>query len=238
MNKSAVITGATGGIGQEIARRLATLGYSLALTYNNNQATALSLYQELSSITRVELFKLDLAQLDEAEAIGKRISQTFGTIDLLVNNAGIAEKSLFTDLSNSQIAQMVNVTLTGTMVFTRELVAKMLRTEQGSIINISSVWGEVGASMEVHYSAAKAGLIGFTKALAKELAPMGIRVNAITPGAIDTPMIAQENLQELSSCIPLQKLGTPSDVADAVQYLAEAGYVTGAVIPVNGGGIL
>ncbi len=238
MTKTAIVTGATGGIGQEIARRLAHLGYNLVLTYNANKEGALALYRELSPLVRVEVVQLDLANMDAVAETAQNITKLFPTIDLLVNNAGIAEKGLFTDLSNNSIIKMVNTTLTGTMIFTREIVAKMLRTETGTIVNVSSIWGEVGASMEVHYSAAKAGLIGFSKALSKELAPMGIRVNAVAPGAIDTPMLDSENKEELTEAIPLQKLGTPKDVADAVLYLASAQYVTGTVLSVNGGGIL
>ncbi len=237
MNKTAIVTGATGGIGRAIAHRLAALGYNLVLTYRSNEEGALALYKELSATCRVELVRLDLADLDNVAKIADNVTRLFPTIDLLVNNAGIAEKGLFTDFSNAQISSMVNTTLTGTMVFTREIVKKMLRTEVGSIINVSSIWGAVGASMEVHYSAGKAGILGFTRALAKELAPMGIRVNAITPGAIDTPMIDKENKEELIASIPLGRIGSPSDVADAVVYLATADYVTGAVIPVDGGGI-
>ncbi len=237
-SKTAVITGATGGIGEAIARLFATRGYNLVLTYNNSKAKALELYAGLSTKVRVELVKLDLSDLEETEMVAKNITKLFPTIDVLVNNAGIAEKALFTELTNSQISLMVNTNLTGTMVFTREVAAKMLRTECGTIINVSSIWGEEGASMEVHYSAAKAGLIGFTKALSKELAPMGIRANAVTPGAIETNMLKGEDLEELSSSIPLNRIGSPNDVAEAIAYLADASYVTGAVLKVNGGGIL
>ncbi len=235
--KTVVITGATGGIGCAAARLFAQRGYNLVLTYNNNYDKAVQLYKELSLATRVELFKLDLNNLDEVEKVAQNITKLFSTIDVLVNNAGIAEKSLFTDLTNNQIATIINTNLVGTMVFSREIVKKMLRTQCGNIINISSIWGEEGASMEVHYSAAKAGLIGFTKALAKEVAPMGIRVNAVAPGAIETNMIKGEDLEELGNSIPLNRVGKPEEVAEAILYLSTAEYVTGSILSINGGGI-
>ena len=181
--------------------------------------------------------------MSDPEAVNlttKKIKEDFGRIDLLVCNAGIAQQKLFTDITDSDWNHMLGTNLTGVFNMCRAVIPEMVRKKEGKIINVSSMWGQTGASCEVHYSAAKAGVIGLTKALAKELAPSGITVNAVAPGVISTDMLSgfsQAELEQLRQEIPLGRLGTPQDVADAVAFLSSEGasYITGQVLAVNGG---
>ncbi len=237
----AFVTGASGGIGSVICKTLSEKGYAVAAAYNNNeQGAALVVREIVSTGGRAIAVKCDVSDPDSVmEAYEKTVSR-LGGVSLLVNNAGMAHIGLFTDMTAAQIGQMLSVNLSGAMLVTKAFLPDMIRKRSGNIINISSMWGEVGASCEVVYSAAKAGLIGFTKALAKEEGLSGVRVNCITAGLIDTPMNAQllpDDIAALVDEIPLSRIGLPQDVANAVEFLASerSSYITGAVIKVNGG---
>ncbi len=171
------------------------------------------------------------------------IDAELGSVGILVNNAGVAQQKLFTDISPSEWRDMMSVHLDGTFYCCREFLPAMIKRHSGAIINISSMWGQVGGSCEVHYSAAKAGVIGLTKALAKEVGPSGIRVNCVAPGVVRTDMLrdfSEEDLQILADDTPLMRLGTPEDIAETVAFLAsvKASYITGQIIAPNGGYVI
>lgn len=238
MKRIAVITGAAGGIGSAVAERLCRDGFSVALIYNSSEEKARRLLSQLD--TDAVAYKCDIADSSQVNGTVSRILSDFGRIDVLVNNAGIAQQKLFCDISDEDWSRMISVNLSGAFYFSRAVLPDMIHRKSGRIINIASMWGETGGSCEVHYSAAKAGLIGMTKALAKEVAPSGITVNAVSPGVIKTDMLSpfsEDELNALRDEIPLGRLGEPSDAAEAVAFLAgeSAGYVTGQVLSVNGG---
>lgn len=235
---TAFVTGASGGIGSEICRTLCKMGYNVAAAYNHDGEGAGRLAKELGEVLLpVHCDVTDRGSINKACA---KTHDAFGEVSLLVNNAGSAYVGLFTDMSEEEIDRVVNVNLVGAMLVSQAFLPDMIRRKNGCIINISSMWGEVGASCEVVYSAAKAGLIGFTKALAKEEGLSGIRVNCIAAGLIDTPMnamLSDEDVRTLLEEIPLSRVGRPFDVAQAVGFLAgdNSSYITGAVLNVNGG---
>lgn len=240
-----LITGASGGIGAAIAEEFARAGYGLVLHYHKGEDRAHALAERLTAAYGVPALPLgaDLSDTDAVNAIFARATAEFGFIDTVVNNAGIAHQKLFTDLSDSDWDTMINVNLSGTFRICRAALPEMIRQKRGTIINISSMWGQVGASCEVAYSAAKAGMIGLTKALAKEVAPSGITVNCIAPGAIRTPMLdcfTEEDLAALAEETPVGRIGTPEDVATACVFLASEGaqFITGQVLGVNGGFVI
>ena len=238
MNKTAIITGASRGIGRAAAQRLCRDGFSLALIYNKSGDKINGLLQQLN--TDAKAYCCDVSDPAAVNSTVKTVLNDFGRIDVLVNNAGIAQQKLFCDITDDDWQSMLGTNLSGAFYFTRAVLPDMIHRKSGRIINIASMWGETGGSCEVHYSAAKAGLIGMTKALAKELAPSGITVNAVSPGVIKTDMLSAFSAQELEDLrteIPLERLGTPGDVADAVAFLASdgAGYITGQILGVNGG---
>lgn len=241
---TAFVSGASRGIGRAVSLKLASLGYDLALNYQNNHAAAQNVCTEAQKYgVKVLLLPADIADEQAVKAMFKQITATFGGIDVLVNNAGIAEQLLFQDITYEKWRRMFAVTADGAFFTIQNALPFMLKQKNGRIINISSMWGEVGASCEVHYSAAKGTLIAMTKALAKELGPSGITVNCIAPGVIDTDMnknLTAEDLAELSAETPLGRLGTAEDIACAVAFLAsaQAGFITGQVIGVNGGFII
>ena len=225
--KKILITGGSRGIGAELVRCFGENGYSVYFTYKNSKDKAEALAQETGAIA----ICADSASEDDViRAV--RIAEEDGPIDCLINNAAISSFSLFTDISLADWNEGLNVNLTGAFLYSREVARQMIRRKFGSIINISSVWGLVGASCEVHYSTAKAALIGMTKALAKELGPSGIRVNAIAPGVIATEMnskLSDEDMESLEADTPLMRIGSTSDVADAALFLAseKASFITG-----------
>ena len=230
--KKAFVTGGSGGIGLAICRVLAKNGYYVYVGYSSSTEKAENLASEICG----EAVKIDVSDVENISAVCKKI----GEIELLVNNAGVSEIDLFTSISREKSSKIMQVNLIGAMELTRKFLPYMIRRKTGCIINIGSMWGEVGASCEVDYSASKAGLIGFTKALAKEVAPSGIRVNCISPGFIMTEMnsrFSEEDLALIREEIPLGIFGEPRHVADAVEFLAskKAEYITGQIIGVNGG---
>lgn len=235
--KTALITGAGGGIGAAIAKRLAQDGYVPVLHSNTSDCTAAA--REMGGIA----VRADLAEISQIERMVQEILQELGHIDVLVNNAGISVSGLLTDITSEVRRNLFSVNVLGAIECTRLLLPEMLRRHSGCVLNISSMWGQVGASCEVDYSAAKAALIGFTKALAQEVAPSGIRVNCIAPGVIRTKMLDcydEQTLQALAEETPLGRLGTPEDIARAAGFLCseQADFITGQVLGVNGGFVI
>ncbi len=229
-----IITGGTGAIGSALVSVFSKY-HDTAVIYKSSDEKA----AELEKTYGCRCFKADITSKRQAAQVVKEIYDLYGRIDILINNAGIAQIKLFTDITEDDWRDMLNVNLTGMFNVTQEAVRYMLHRKAGSIVNISSVWGVYGASCEVHYSTAKAGVIGFTKALAKELAPSGITVNCVAPGAVDSPMtvnaLTADDLDELKREIPLGRLGTPQEIADSVKFLAVSPYITGQVLGVDGG---
>ena len=240
--KNVLITGASGGIGRALASAFAEKGYGVALHFHQNEAAAKDIAEQIRlSGGDAEIFGADLRVESEVDALFDRAEAHFGFLDTLVNNAGVAWRGLLTDMSLAEWEQVLGVSLTGAFLCCRRALGPMVRRHSGSIVNISSMWGEVGASCEAAYSAAKAGLIGLTKALAKEDGPAGVRVNCVTPGVIDTPMngaLSADDLAALKEETPLERIGTPEEVAAAALFLAEHPFITGQVLGVSGGFVI
>ena len=233
--KTALVTGGSRGIGEAVCRRLADEGYLVLINYLNSKEKAKQLAEEIHGTA----IQFDVSDMD---SVSNAVLE-FGKIDLLINNAGISEIDLFTHIPQEKASRIMNINLIGTMNCSRAVLPSMISRKSGCIINISSMWGQCGASCEVDYSASKAGIIGFTKALAKEVAPSGIRVNCVSPGFIMTEMnsrFSQEDLEEIRSEIPLGIFGKPEHIADSVAFLAseQSEYITGQVIAVNGGMVI
>lgn len=240
--KNVLITGASGGIGRAAALIFAEKGYSVALHYNTGERRAKETAEEINFRGGdAEIFQADLAREEEVNTMFDRAEKRFGFFGTLINNAGADWKGLLTDMSLGEWNRVMDVNCTGTFLCCRRALPPMIRQKSGSIVNIASIWGEVGASCEAAYSASKAAVIGLTKALAKEEGPSGIRVNCVSPGVIDTPMngdLAEEDLQALREETPLGRIGTPEEVAKAVLFLAEHPFLTGHVLGVNGGFVI
>ncbi len=241
MANVALITGGSRGIGRAVALRLARDGYTVIVNYRADDAAAQSTARVLEALgADGMLCRADVADERAVRRMVEAVEERFGKIDLLVNNAGIAEQSLFTDLSAAQWKRMMDVHVNGAFYTCSAVLPGMLRRHSGVIVNIASMWGQTGASCEVHYSTAKAALIGMTKALAKEVGPSGIRVNAVAPGAVETDMMAgfsEEDKAALAEDTPLCRLGKPEEIAAAVSFLAstDAAFITGQVLAPNGG---
>lgn len=236
--KTAIVTGGAKGIGAAIVKRLVRDGYKVALCYNNSESEANSLCDELGEICKA--YKLDISDSVAVNNTFADIENNFGEISVLVNNAGIAEQALFTDITDDMWHKMIETNLSGAFYCSRAVLKYMINRKSGKIVNISSIWGEIGGSCEVHYSAAKAGLIGMTKALAKEVGLSGITVNCVSPGVILTDMTShfdEDTMNELKNETPLNRIGTPEDVAGAVAFLVskDADFITGQDLAVNGG---
>lgn len=229
-----LITGGSGTIGAAIAAEFAKTD-DVIFTYNINKEQAHSLMGKLHCFCD----KMDVTDIDSVEKTVQAVLREFSHIDILVNNAGISLIKPFLDTTYEEWQRIIDVNLMGVVNVTRAVVPHMVKRKSGSIVNITSVWGVHGASCEVAYSAAKAGVIGFTKALAKELGLSGITVNAVAPGVIDSPMntshLTAEELDELAEQTPLNRLGQPSEVAKAVRALAENHFITGQCLGVDGG---
>ena len=235
--KTAIVTGASRGIGAATALMLSRLGYSVAVNYRENKAAADGTVKRITDAGG-DAFSIR-ADVSDPEGV-KELFRIAGAPDVLVNNAGISRIGLLQDMTDGEISRLIGTDLVGVILCSREAARLMVPKKSGCIINIASMWGEVGASCEAVYSAAKAGVIGFTKALAKELGPSGIRVNCVSPGVIKTDMngeLTRETLEELAGDTPLLRLGTPEDVAAAVGFLVreESSFITGQILPVNGG---
>lgn len=237
VNKVVVVTGGARGIGAEIVKFLAKLGYKVVLNYNKSESYAQDVKKELNN---VEIFKADVSKKEEAKALIDFAIKKYGKIDVLINNAGIAQTKLFTEITDEDWKNIIDTNLNSAFYCSREAVKNMIHNKSGLIINISSIWGITGASCEVAYSTSKAAINGFTKALAKELGPSNIRVNAIAPGIINTAMnsyLSEDELKNIKEEIPLEKIGDPVDIAKCVKWLIEDNYTTGQIISINGGWI-
>lgn len=239
-----LITGASRGIGAACARAFAKAGYDIAVNYCRSEEKAIALVNETESIgTRAVAVQADVADSMQVKAMFDTVRAELGSVDVLVNCAGIAHSGLLTELTDDEWNNLIGTDLSGTFYCCREALKDMIRAHSGAIVNIASMWGEVGASCEAAYSAAKAGVIGLTKALAKEVGPSGIRVNAVSPGVVMTDMMAgytAEDIAALKNETPLNRLGTPEDIAQTVLFLAsdKAQFITGQVIGVNGGMVI
>lgn len=238
--KTILVTGGSRGIGRAIVEKFAKEGYNVVLNYNKSEYAALDIAKQYKN---VEIFKANVSNPKDVEAMVNFAEEKFKKIDVLVNNAGISSSSLLQDLSLEEWNNLFEVNVTGTFLVTKNVLPNMISNKLGKIINISSVWGLVGASMEVAYSASKAAIIGFTKALAKEVGPSGITVNAIAPGIVMTDMVSNltlDEFEEIRKDIPLERIGETSDISNTAFFLAseEANYITGQVISPNGGWVI
>lgn len=239
--RTAIVTGASRGIGAAASLELSALGYAIAVNFKDNAEKAFETVSKIRALGGVaEAFKADVSEPDEVRRLFQSSEEALGRTEILVNNAGISKIALLQDMGDDEISELLRVDLLGTILCSREAAKLMIPRKSGLIINLASMWGEVGASCETVYSACKAGVIGFTKALAKELGPSGIRVNCVSPGVIRTDMnsaLGAETLGSLASDTPLLRLGTPKDVAKAIAFFAreDSSFITGQVLPVNGG---
>ena len=238
--KTVIITGGVRGIGRAASIRFAANGWLVIAGYQSRSDAALSLRTGTTSYSgRIVTVEADIADSEGREKLVKRALELTGRVDALVNNAAISEFGLFSDISPEREKRLFDVNLFAPMNLTRLVIPHMLHRKSGAIVNVSSMWGQVGASCEVQYSTAKAGLIGFTKALAKELAPSGIRVNCVAPGMIVTDMnsrLTKEERDAFADEIPMCRAGLPDEVAECIYFLSASGsYVTGQVLSPNGG---
>lgn len=234
--KTVLITGGSRGIGAAMARTFAKNGYRVLVNYVSNDAAAEALKDEIGC----KLYKADVSDREAVYALRDRLEAEGISVDVLINNAGVALFGLFQHIQPEQADRMYGVNLFGTLNCTRAFLPAMVERKDGVIINFSSVWGEVGASCEVDYSAAKAAVVGLTKALSKEVGFSGVRVNCISPGVIDTDMnaaLSVEDVEAIVDSVPLERLGKAEDVAAAALFLASdnASYITGQVLSVDGG---
>ncbi len=237
--RNVIITGGSRGIGASMAKIFAENGDRVFIIYEKNETAAHQVAEACGAIP----LKTDISSKTAVDALATQIHEKYGKVDVIINNAGISQIKLFSDITQEDLMRMFGVNMFGAFYVTQSFLPDMINKKSGKIINISSMWGEVGASCEVHYSASKSALIGFTKALAKELAPSGICVNCITPGVIDTEMndcLSEEEKRELIEEIPLMRMGKAEEVANLALFLAssKADYITGQVIGVSGGMVI
>ena len=239
MEKVIVVTGASRGIGREIAKTLSRENNKVIACYNNSEKEATILKEELEKENKkIDIIKGDISKREDCKKIVEYVINKYKKIDVLINNAGISTYNLFTDITDEEWDRTINTNLNSVFYMSQETVKYMIKQKEGSIINISSIWGIVGASCEVAYSVSKAGIDGMTKALAKELGPSNIRVNSIAPGLIDTGMnndLTKEELDNIINETPLCKIGKPEDIAKCIKWLVEDEFTTGQVISINGG---
>ena len=235
MNSNIIlISGASRGIGRQIAIDLSQTGYTVIANYNKSEQSA----KELQTQFNIDTFQADISKGTEIKQLTDYVLKKYGKIDVLINNAGISQTKLFTDITDEDWNQMINTNLYSAFKLTQKCLPNMIHNKSGSIINISSMWGQVGASCESLYSITKAGIDAMTKSLAKELGPSGIRVNSIAPGFIDTDMnkcYSKEDVQGIISETPLEKIGHPSDISKCIKWLIEDQFTTGQIISINGG---
>ncbi len=244
--KNVLVTGGAGGIGTAICVAFAQAGCNVIVHCNNNKDGAKNLAKILGDSYNITTLAVaaDISNRNAVNGMYDIIDMTMGSVDILVNNAGIAEQKLFTDITQNEWESMIGTNLTGVFNCTQEALKRyMLKKHEGVILNISSMWGQVGASCEVHYSASKAGVIGLTKALAKEVGLSGVRVNCICPGVVMTDMMKSfddDTINELKEESPLNTLGTPKDIANAALFLCsdKAKFITGQILGVNGGFVI
>lgn len=236
--KNALVTGGSRGIGKECVYELTKKGYRIFLNYNNSREEAERIEKETGAV----IVRADISKADEVQNMADFIHRNYGKIDVLVNNAGIAQQKLFTDITESDWDNIFNVNIKGMFLVTKAFVNDMISKKSGKIINVSSMWGVTGGSCEVHYSSSKSAVIGFTKALAKELGPSGICVNCVAPGVIDTEMnrhLTKEDYEALCEETPLGRIGNTKEVAEVIGFLADsASFITGQVINADGGMVI
>ncbi len=238
--KTFLITGASGGIGSEIARTLAKDNNKLILVYNTNKESIKKIQNELSTICEVFVYKCDLVSEEEISKMVENIIKTHKKIDCLINCAGISHFEQIQDTTENSFSKVIDNNLKSTVLLTAKVSKHMISEQSGKIINISSMWGVVGASMESLYSASKGAINALTLSLAKELGPSNITVNAICPGLIDTKMnsnLTKETIEDIKNETPVQRIGTPKDVANLVEFLSseKADFITGQIITIDGG---
>ena len=245
MDRAVLITGASRGIGAAVARRFAREGWRVGVNYRTSRGRAEALAAEIAAAGgQTALLPGDVSDPAQAAALVRAAEEQLGPLDALVCNAGVAlPQQLLTDTTDQQWRRVMGVDLDGVFYTMRAVCPHMVRRQQGSIVTVSSMWGVTGGSCEAAYSAAKAGVIGLTKAMAKELGPSHIRVNCVAPGVINSDMVqvlGQETLRDLAEQTPLGRLGTPEDVAHAVAFLAsdKASFLTGQILAADGGFIV
>ena len=242
MKQVAIVTGASSGIGREIAKSLAKQNIKVIANYNNSEEKAIELKKELEAEGIViDIVKADVSKREEIKNLVKYAIENYEKIDILINNAGISEYKLFTDETDEDWNKVINTNLYSAFAVSQEVIPNMIKNKNGCIINISSVWGMVGTSTEVLYSVSKAGIDGLTKALAKELGPSNIRVNAIAPGIVDTDMcknFTEEEIENIKEEIPLERIGKVEDISKCINWLINDNYTTGQIISINGGWII
>ena len=240
--KVVLVTGASRGIGKCIAENLAKDGYTVIANYNKSKQQALKLQNDLKEQGyNIEIIKADVSKKEEVKNMIEYINNKFGNIDILINNAGIAKLQMFCDVTDEDWDEMINTNLKSAFYCTQMVLPGMIHKKRGCIINISSIWGQVGASCETVYSISKAGVDAMTKSLAKELGLSNIRVNSIAPGVIDTDMnskIDDEIKKQIKNETPLGKIGKPIDIYKCAKWLIEDEFTTGQVISVNGGYVI
>ena len=244
MKKTVLITGGSRGIGRASAQLFAQQGCNVAINYLHSQQAAMDLAAGLTGEgCQVITCQADVSSREQVAAMVGEVRERFGAIEILINNAGIAQQKLFTDITPEDWDAMLDVNVKGIFNCCQAVVPGMISRQRGKIINLASIWGLTGASCEVHYSTAKAAVIGFTKALARELGPSNIQVNCVAPGIIDTDMNAsllEDDRCRLIEATPLMRLGTPQDIAYALWFLAseQADFLTGQVLSPNGGFVI
>lgn len=239
MSKIILVTGGSNGIGADIVQTLAEDGNNVILNYNKSEQEAKKIQSDLKEKNIIiDIYKADVSNHIEVTKMINFCINKYHKIDVLINNAGISQTKLFTDITDIDWNTMIQTNLTSAFYTIKDTLPSMIHNKSGLIINISSIWGQIGASCEVHYSVSKAGLDAMTKSLAKELGPSNIRVNSIAPGIIDTKMnehLSSEELEEIRQEIPLEKIGNPHSISKCIQWLIDDDYTTGQVIAINGG---
>lgn len=233
-SKIILISGASRGIGKQTAIDLYKNGYTVIANYNQSKESAMELKEQFN----IDIFKADISNSTEINQLTNYVLNKYKKIDVLINNAGISQTKLFTNITDNDWNNMINTNLYSCFKLTQNCLPNMIHNKSGCIINISSMWGQVGASCESLYSITKAGIDAMTKSLAKELGPSGIRVNSIAPGFIDTDMnkcYTTEDVQNIINDTPLEKIGQPSDISKCIKWLIEDNFTTGQIISVNGG---
>lgn len=242
MNKVAIVTGASRGIGKEIAKMLANEGIQVIANYNKSEEKALKLKKDLEEQGKlIDIFKADVSKQEECEKLVKYTLEKYNKIDILINNAGIDQYKLITEVTKQDWEDMLNTNLYSAFCMCQQVLPNMIHNKSGRIINISSIWGIVGASQEIVYSITKAGLDALTKSLAKEVGPSNIKVNSIAPGLIDTDMnkdLTEDEVKYVIDQTPLERIGKPQDIAKCIKWLIEDDFTTGQIISINGGWII
>ena len=237
MKKVVIVTGASRGIGNSIAKLLSKEDYQVIANYNKSEIEAKKLKEEFG----VDIFQSDVSKREEVKALINYTINKYKKIDCIINNAGIDQVKMFVDITDQDWEYMIQNNLNSVFYMCQETIPYMVNRKEGSIINISSIWGQIGASCESHYAATKAAIDAITKSLAKELGDSNIRVNSIAPGIIDTEMnnnLSEEEKEDIIKEIPLKKIGKKEDIAKCVKWLLEDEYVTGQVININGGWLI